>query len=801
MRILRSARRQIAAALVLFVLLLVAISVVAVWSAHNHQSRLQSLEETSLAATTLEHARAQFFLETVILASLVLTEEPALIDEYRLAQAELHQDMEQARALALARGDTDDMATLEEVAQQMGELERMGELAIPIVAAGDADMIKELMGTYQAEAWVSGEEAVAGVEEAVQRKQETLASERASATHDADIAVLSLIGLGSLAFLLAVGGAVAVTSTAVRPLASLRAKARAITAGDWEVRADVSGPEEIASLAQDFNEMTETLLKRTDELQQRHQQLSLLHRAVSALSQTPTTPGVLALSRKLISECQGSQHVTVWEVQDGEARLWATNPHRRSEKPGGAPSAISVERVKRTAGESTPLVIPENGDGAGRQAGPSRQASGRLYVPLGRRRPACHVLEVELVRTPTLTADDLALIHALSMEIGIALDRAQQYEETQEQANRDFLTGLYSHRALQGELERTLRASSRRGQPVAIVAMDIDNFKLFNDTYGHSAGDQVLKVIAEHLAKLCQDKGPAGRFGGDDFTVILPKADRGAAFAFAQSVQEWLSERDFRVRGGDRIPISVNCGVAVSPEDGQKRHELLAVADANLYESKGLGGKIIGRPENQAEKAELRKLGTFGMLESLVTSIDNKDHYTKAHSENVTDYAVMLAQELGHSDQVQKTMRIAGLVHDAGKICIPDRVLRKPGPLTPGEYEIVKHHVVIAEHLLVDLPKLDQVRDAALNHHERFDGTGYPRALKGDRIPLLGRIMAIADAFSAMILDRPYRRGRTVREALAELERCAGTQLDPELVEAFVRAVERQEAVVVLNKA
>ena len=801
MHILRSARAQVAAAIVLFVLLLVAISAVAVWSARNHQSRLQSLEQTSLAATTLEHARAQFHLEMSILASMVLTEEPALIDEYRLAQAELHQDLEEARALALARGDTEELATLEETAEQMGELEQIGELAIPIVAAGDAKMLKALVGTYQAEAWVSGQEAVYGVEEATQRKQETLASERAEAARDADITLWSLVGLGSVAFLLAVGGAVALTASIVRPLASLRAKARAITAGDSQVRADVSGSEEITSLAQDFNEMTETLLKRTDELQRRHQQLSLLHRAVSALSQTLSTHGVLTLSRKLVSECQGSQHVTVWEVQDGEARRWASNPHRRSENPGVVPSRASAERVKLAARQDTPLIIPESGDGAARGADRSGDGGGRLYLSLGRKGPARHVLEVELVRTPTLTADDLALIHALSMEIGIALERAQQYEEAREQADRDFLTGLYSHRALQGELKRALQASSRRGEPLAIEAMDINNFKLFNDTYGHSTGDQVLKMIAEHLTKFCQDKGLASRFGGDDFVVILPNADRETAFDFARSVQEWLAEKDFRVRGRERIPISVSCGVAVFPEDGRKRHELLAVADANLYESKGLGGKIVGRPEIQEQKAELRKLGTFGMLESLVTSVDNKDHYTKAHSENVTDYAVMLAQELGYSEQVQKTLRIAGLVHDAGKICIPDRVLRKPGPLTPGEYEIVKHHVVIAGHLLVDLPNVDQIRDAALNHHERFDGTGYPKALKGERIPLLGRIMAIADAFSAMILDRPYRKGRTTTEALAELERCAGTQLDPELVEAFARAVERQEGVAELAKA
>jgi diguanylate cyclase (GGDEF)-like protein len=798
---LRSARGQIATAVVLFVLLLAAISVVAIGSARNHQSQLKSLEETSLAATTLEHARAQFFLEMSILASLVLTEEPALIDEYREAQAELHEDLEEARALALARGDTDDLATLEQVAQEMGELEQMGELVIPIVAAGHTETLRALVGTYEVDAWASGLEAVDAVDQAAQRKQETLASERAAAARDADITLWSLIGLGSVAFLLAVGGAVVLTASVVRPLASLRAKARAITAGDLQVRADVSGPEEIASLAEDFNEMTETLLKRTSELEQRHQQLSLIHRAVSTLSQTLSTHGVLTLAPKLVSECPGSRDVTVWEVQDGEAHRWASNPHKRSGKPGVAPSPASTERVKLAASQGTPLIMPESGDGAARGAGPSGDGGGRLYLSLGRKGPARHVLEVELVKTPALTADDIALIHALSMEIGIALERAQQYEEAREQADRDFLTGLYGHRALQGKLEHALQASSRRGEPLAIGAMDVNNFKLFNDTYGHSTGDQVLKMIAEHLTKLCQDKGLASRFGGDDFVVILPNADRETVFDFARSVQGWLAEKDFRVRGGERIPISVSCGVAVFPEDGRKRHELLAVADANLYESKGLGGKIIGRPEIQEQKAELRKLGTFGMLESLVISVDNKDHYTKAHSENVTDYAVMLAQELGHSEQVQKTLRIAGLVHDAGKICIPDRVLRKPGPLTPGEYEIVKHHVVIAGHLLVDLPNLDQVRDAALNHHERFDGTGYPKALKGERIPLLGRIMAIADAFSAMIFDRPYRRGRTIAEALAELERCAGTQLDPELVEAFARAVERQEGVAELAKA
>jgi len=800
MHILRSARGQIAAAVVLFVLLLAVISTVAILNARDHQSRLKSLEQTSLAAAALGHARAEYLTEASTIAGLALMGEPALVDEFRQAQTALHQDLEQARSLALAKGDTEGLAALEEVSRQIGELEQTFEIALPFVTAGDADLIRQLAATYQVETWATSEQASASIEAAAQRKHETLASERASASDAADRALLTMAGFGTVALLLAVGGAIGLTTRVIRPLAALRAQARAIRAGDLEVRADVSGPEEIASLGRSFNEMAEALLKRSDELQRRHQQLSLLHKAVSTLSKSLSTHGVLTLADKLVSECRGSQQVTVWEVRDGEAHRWDGNANRRSENPDVAPSPASVERVKLSASEGKPILIPENGNGAAKKARPSGDGGGRLYLSLGRRESTRHVLEVELVKAAALTADDITLINALGMEIGIALERAQQYEAAREQADRDFLTGLYGHRALQAELERALQAASQQGEELAIVAMDTDNFRLFNDTYGHSAGDQVLKMIADHLAGLCQDNGLAARYGGDDFMVILPKADREEAFAFAQSVQGWLSEKHFLARGSQHIPISVSCGVAVFPEDGQKRHELVAVADANLYESKSLGGKIVGRPKIQEQKAELRKLGTFDMLESLVTAIDNRDRYTKVHSEIVTECAVMLAQELGHSEQVQKTLRIAGLLHDVGKICVPDRVLRKPGPLTRGEYEMVKQHVVIAEHLLVDLPDVEQLREAALNHHERFDGMGYPNRLEGEQIPLLGRIMAIADAYSAMILDRPYRKGRTMSEALAELQRCAGTQLDPELVEAFVRMVGREEAVAELSR-
>jgi diguanylate cyclase (GGDEF)-like protein len=389
---------------------------------------------------------------------------------------------------------------------------------------------------------------------------------------------------------------------------------------------------------------------------------------------------------------------------------------------------------------------------------------------------------------------DLNLLRTLGIEIGAALERARLFEEAREQADRDFVTGLHNHRFVQNELERMLRACVRQGRPLSLVLMDIDNFKLFNDTYGHPAGDRLLKLVAGHLASTCKGEALAGRFGGDEFIVVLPGADRQEAVAFTHSLQEWAVGQGLQLRDGERIPLRMSYGLASYPDHGDSRHELLAAIDTNLYESKLLGGKIVARSQVQGERGELRRLSTFGLLESLVTSVDNKDHYTRAHTENVTDYALLLAEELGFSENVRRTLRIAGLLHDVGKICIPDRILRKPGPLTDEEYEIIKQHIVIADYLLVDLPNVDEVRSAVLHHHERFDGSGYVRGLKGEEIPLLGRLMAVADAFSAMVLDRPYRQGRSFEEALDELRRCSGTQFDPQMVDAFVRAVERQLA-------
>lgn len=751
------------------------------------------MEATSISSVSLEHARGEFLNGTNSLAGLAIVPDPRYFFTYQTSVRLVQQDLSQAQTIALEEGRQADAASIDDLVARVDAFDQEVSERASLFLTGDEDDALEGMSDLA----VTAEKIVDDLDLAAGRERLAVAAERAEAVEASRLTLWLLLGLGGFTLMTASIGAIVLAASVIRPLASLRASARAIAVGNLEERADVFGPEEVTSLAQDFNQMTETLLGRTRELEHRHQQLSLVSEALSALSQELTTEGVLRLGRKLVLEKAGARRLIAWRIENGRPLIWRGSRETNGTEAGINSASRRAASVRLAAQRGTPLRMPAEPDQDGASSilpmGETSLGVSTLYVPLGRGSSAQAVFEIEWSDAAPPTEADVQLLETVGMEIGVALERARLYEEIREQANRDFVTGVLSHRAVQADLEASLATCNEHGRPLAVIAVDVDSFRLFNDTYGHVVGDRVLRTIADQLAVMCQGRGSVGRLGGDEFIVILPNVHSEEALSFAQGFQVWLSEQDFRVRGGERIPIAVSCGVAICPEDGKKRDEVLAAADANLYESKLRGGRIISHYDAQGERAKLREVGAFGLLESLVTSIDNKDRYTKAHSETMAEYAVMLAQELGHSEEVLKTLRIAGLLHDVGKICIPDRILRKPGPLTDGEYEVVKHHVVMAESLLVDLPNVEQIRTAALHHHERFDGGGYAKGLKGEEIPLLGRIFAVADAYSAMVLDRPYRKALPVSQALDELRRVAGTQLDPELVEAFVRAVERQK--------
>jgi len=364
-------------------------------------------------------------------------------------------------------------------------------------------------------------------------------------------------------------------------------------------------------------------------------------------------------------------------------------------------------------------------------------------------------------------------------------------EELQRLSTTDALTGLANHRLLLHSLSREVERGMESQRPVSVLMLDIDNFKLFNDTYGHALGDEALRLVAGVFRRMSGDSGIASRFGGDEFLVILPGADRAAASAFADRLSAAVGEIEFQVGDGNRVPIGLSLGVASFPEDSESKDRLLVLADAAMYEAKRLGG--TGQQASRVVAVGSAPFdGAFGALDSLVQAVQYRDQYTKTHSDLVAEYAAKVALRAGLSEEAVRAVRIAGVLHDVGKLIIPDDILKKPGPLTAEEYEVIKRHPVVDEMLIREAPFLEDVIQAVGCHHENYDGSGYPRGLRGDEIPLLGRVMAIADAYSAMSLDRPYRKALSVDEIIAELEAGVGTKFDPRLVEVFVEMLQAE---------
>ncbi len=536
---------------------------------------------------------------------------------------------------------------------------------------------------------------------------------------------------------------------------------------------------------------------KIDELARRTEQLRLLNRLTFLLAPETKRRGVVRAATEFFVRDMGGERAVFWRPNsEGEPEApWLSYP--KDGRPGAPALLPEAHRIilARTAGRgAVPLVLLN--DSRDQRPHPlnieDAPAQGfALYVPLGGSQRE-GVLEIYSGPEPW-GPDQWGLLTQLTLELTGALRRARHYEEMREQADQDFVTGLFNHRFMQVCLQRlasTEAAPTSRG-PFAVLLMDVDNFKTFNDTYGHSTGDRVLQLIANQLKLMVDGEGIVGRFGGDEFIVVLPGHSREEAGAFAQAFQDWLTNYAFKTPTGQTVSIVVSWGLAAFPEDGEQRQELLAMADARLYQKKRSRPHAEDGDHRDPERST--ELGIYGFLDRLVTSVDSKDHYTRAHCESTAEYALMLALEIGLSPSAQRTLRLAALLHDVGKIGIPDNILRNPGRLTTEEFAVIKHHVSIAENLIVDVPNAKEVRQIARHHHERFDGSGYPDGLQGEEIPFLARVLALADAFSAMTLNRPYRKSLPRNEAYAELQRVAGGQLDPELVKAFGRVITAPE--------
>ena len=427
------------------------------------------------------------------------------------------------------------------------------------------------------------------------------------------------------------------------------------------------------------------------------------------------------------------------------------------------------------------------------------------YIPIEMGGSVPAVFEIYREATPIVAAVDqtrrdiLTVTAVAAAILGILLflifrtaqaRLTRQTRQLLEASRRDALTGLLNHGSAVAELATLLEATRASGAAVGVALVDIDGFRLLNETYGHVAGDGALVSIAKALRAELSVDSTIGRFGPDEFIVVAPPSCVSDLEPAIDRLRTRIEELSLQFGASERLPVSVSCGICYYPTNGSAATDLLAVATGALADAKAGGGRGVRVAQLDSDDLAIAQRSSFDVLTGLVEAVDTKDRYTKQHSEDVARYAVFLADQLGLGPEERQSIELAGLLHDVGKIGVPGTILRKPGPLSADEYDAIKQHPALGDAIVRDLPNVEAVKAGVRHHHERWDGTGYIDGLAGEDIPLIARIVSVADAFSAMTTTRPYRKALTVAEALHRLREASGTQLDPRLVTAFVEAIE-----------
>jgi diguanylate cyclase (GGDEF)-like protein len=368
-------------------------------------------------------------------------------------------------------------------------------------------------------------------------------------------------------------------------------------------------------------------------------------------------------------------------------------------------------------------------------------------------------------------------------------------------ATVDQLTGVLNRQAVLTELEKEIDRAARYGHQLSVVMVDIDHFKRLNDSHGHAAGDKMLREIAEVLRTNLRAVDVVGRYGGEEFLIVLPETDVDAAASLAEKLRRFVGRNEVVMGDGFRASASLSAGVAGGYGGHLELEALVRDADNAMYSAKALGrdqvyvfhkledNGLVRRaaiaPSARNHAIEVGRAAFGAATESLTAALDDRPAWAGKPSSMIAGAAVELAVGLGLPDGEIERIRVASLLHDLGKLAIPEEILTKPGELNDPEWRIVSEHPKIGQVILEQAGALRDAATIVLHHHEWYDGRGYPHGLAGEEIPVGARIVAIADAYEAMVAGRPYRDAISHEAALEELRRHGGMQFDPLLVEAF----------------
>jgi diguanylate cyclase (GGDEF)-like protein len=389
-----------------------------------------------------------------------------------------------------------------------------------------------------------------------------------------------------------------------------------------------------------------------------------------------------------------------------------------------------------------------------------------LGVPLKVEDRIIGAMVVQSYTNPELYIEkDIKLMEFVSSQVATAIERKSSEERIKHLSFHDSLTGLYNRAYFEEELGRH---NFPRYYPVNIVMLDVNGLKVINDTFGHQEGDRLLQHLSQILTSVSRQGDILARIGGDEFAILLPSTTSEEAQEFCERIKKACQQDKIKP-----IYLRLNISLGHATQEGEYKdiNSLLRAADRNMYQDKLFNGK-------SREKH---------FLEAFHIILAERDPHTHFHAQRLQELALSLGKRVGLTEYQLNNLKLLALLHDIGKIGIPDSILFKTYILTPSEWKKMREHSRIGYRMAKNIPDFSPIAREILYHHEHWDGTGYPDGLKGEKIPLLSRIISIVDAYDVMQSRRPYKGPISKTKALKEIKKCAGTQFDPQLVEIFLK--------------
>ena len=452
--------------------------------------------------------------------------------------------------------------------------------------------------------------------------------------------------------------------------------------------------------------------------------------------------GVIATDRlgRIEMINKAAEELTGWEERDALGRpfqeIYVLKAENGAADPHSDPITLALETGRRVQPENTRVLVTRSGRklDIADSAAPIRNAHGEITGA------------VLVFRDVSAERKRLAEIEYLS--------------------RHDHLTGVHNRRYFDEKLKEL---DTPGNLPISIAIADVDGLKIVNDTFGHEAGDQVLRMATSVMRRCSRAGDIAARWGGDEFVLLLPKTDLEEVRLLAESIEEVFMRETMQ-----SFPLSISLGWQTKTEAGESLADVFKEAENHMYRA-----KLLQSPGIRSE-----------MIHALMAALYEKNPREEQHCKRVSRLSQSLGQALGLTERDVKELEIIGLFHDIGKVSIPESILNKAGELTDHDWEQIRRHPEVGYRVLSNVHDMADIAEYVLAHHERWDGTGYPRGLIGEATPLQSRIIAVADAYDAMLSYRPYRSSLTQAEAVAELKRCAGTQFDPYIVDVFLRMLE-----------